>query len=123
MENDDDIDMLAASKSSPHPRRRKAARRSPRKAGPRISDTDRAIARSKGYVGAAIIVFILYWFFYLPGLIFNLMYLSEADRTATMAGKKPSGYGCLLVMFIVGALPLILFISIFFGGWLGSLFS
>jgi hypothetical protein len=81
------------------------------------SEMERAIARQKSYVGASVVTFVVYWLFYLPGLIVNLMYLNEANKTSDIAGEKPSGYGCLVFMLILGLLPLI------FTLWLLSLFG
>jgi hypothetical protein len=80
------------------------------------SEMERAIARQKSYVGASVVTFLVYWLFYLPGLIVNLMYLSDANKTSDLAGQKPSGYGCLVFMLILGLLPLM------FTLWLLSLF-
>lgn len=66
--------------------------------------------QEKSYVGSSVIVFLLYLLCYVPGLIFNIMWLSEADEWRKKNGSKPSGYGCLLIMFLVGILPLIFFI-------------
>ena len=69
-------------------------------------ETEKAIARQKSYVGAAILTFFLYWLLWLPGLIFNLMYISDARKTRQVAGQSPSGYGCLLVLFWVQILSI-----------------
>ncbi len=78
-------------------------------------DTERAIARQKSYITAAVITFVVYWFFYLPGLIVNLLYLTEARKTAKIAGRSPAGLGCLWAMLIIGLLPLLL-IALAIGG-------
>ena len=70
-------------------------------------ELQKAIAAQKSYIGPSIITFILYWLFYLPGLIVNLMYIGDANRTAKIAGQKPSGYGCLIALMIFGIFPLI----------------
>lgn len=70
-------------------------------------DMERAIARQKSYVGAAVITFLVYWLFYLPGLIVNVLYLADARKTARVAGSAPAGLGCLWIMLILGLLPLI----------------
>ena len=67
-----------------------------------LPELEKAIARQKSYIGPAIITFIVYWLFYLPGLIVNLLYLSDAKKTAKIAGQKPSGYGCLVVLLVIG---------------------
>ena len=52
-------------------------------------ETERAIAKEKSYVGPAIMAFLLYWFFYWPGLVANVLYLAGAWKTAKIAGKAP----------------------------------
>lgn len=78
-------------------------------------DLDRAIARQKSYIGPAVLTFFVYWLFYLPGLIVNLLYLSDANRTARIAEEQPSGYGCLVVLLILGLIPLAIGALLLFG--------
>ena len=78
-------------------------------------DMERAIARQKSYVTAAVITFVVYWFFYFPGLIVNLLYLADARKTAKVAGTAPAGLGCLWMMLILGLLPLILIVMLIAG--------
>ena len=70
-------------------------------------DLEKAIAAQKSYVGASIITFLLYCVLYFPGLIFNLMYINDANKTAKITGQKPSGYGCLVILFVLGLIPLV----------------
>lgn len=82
-------------------------------------DFEKAIARQKSYIGPAILVLFLYWLFFIPGLIANLLYLQDAKKTSKIAGEKPSGYGCLIALLIYSLLPfigLILLILVFTGG-------
>ena len=58
-------------------------------------DIERAMARSKSYVGQSVLVLVLYFVFYLPGLIFNWMFLKEAQRNEQIAGQSLPGTGCL----------------------------
>jgi hypothetical protein len=72
-----------------------------------MSDTnaiERATARLKSYTGAAVLVFILYWLFWIPGLIVNVMYYTEAKRTERLAGQSLPGVGCLTVMLWLNSL-------------------
>lgn len=78
----------------------------------------RALAAQKSYVGSAVVVFVLYWVCYLPGLIFNIMWLQEAAKTRRITGTAPGGMGCLQVMLLVGLLPFLVF-----GGMCGGLGS
>lgn len=75
-------------------------------------EMEKAIARQKSYIGPAVLTFFVYWLFYLPGLIVNLLYLNDANRTSRVAGQKPTGYGCLIVLFFLGILPLIFTVMI-----------
>jgi hypothetical protein len=87
------------------------------------SEMERALARTKSYTGAAIAVFVLYSLAYLPGLIFNLMYLREARRMEQIAGQELPGTGCLSSMVWAGVLvfiALVLFLMWFFGTILGG---
>lgn len=81
---------------------------------PHYSEIEIAMARQRSFVGAAFAVFVLYWICYLPGLIFNLMWLSEAGRVRRVAGSAPAGLGCLQAMLVIGFLPLIFFGFILF---------
>ena len=64
-----------------------------------------ALEYQKSYVGKAWIAFLLYWVgFYIIGLIFNIVWLSESSNTKKIAGKS-DGHGCLvtlLIVFLVG---------------------
>jgi len=75
-------------------------------------DMERAIARQKNYVGAAVLTFLLYLVFFLPGLLANLLYLSAARKAAKAAGRAPTGIGCLWIMLILGILPWVIVIML-----------
>jgi len=77
-----------------------------------LPEIEKAIARQKGYIGASVITFFVYWLFYLPGLIVNLLYLNDAKKTAKIAGQKPAGYGCLVALLVIGLFPLIAIILV-----------
>ncbi len=67
-----------------------------------------AMAMHKSYVGLSFLVFFLYFVFYLPGLILNFVYLSEAGRIREMTGIQPHGTGCLITLiWLFFWLPLI----------------
>jgi hypothetical protein len=55
-------------------------------------------ARSKSYVAAAMVTLILYWVFWLPGIIANLLWYSEAKQRERVAGQSLPGVGCLSIM-------------------------
>jgi len=70
-------------------------------ATPNASEMERAMARSKSYVSSAIITLIAYAVFWLPGVIFNIMYLNEARRNQKIAGQSLPGVGCLWILLII----------------------
>ena len=74
-----------------------------------INDLEKALARQKSYVGPAILTFFLYVFFFIPGLIANLLYFKDARAKARIAGKKPTGYYALVVLLCWAAFPFIAF--------------
>jgi hypothetical protein len=78
------------------------------------SELEIAVARQRSFVGAAMAVFVLYWFCYLPGLLFNIMWLSEAGRVRRVIGTPPAGTGCLQAMLLIGAIPLVFFGFVFY---------
>lgn len=63
-----------------------------------ITESERAAARMKSYTGSAVLVFILYWLFWLPGLIANYMFYNEAKRMERIAGQSLPGVGCLSLL-------------------------
>ncbi|MCB9205344.1 MAG: hypothetical protein H6603_10245 [Flavobacteriales bacterium] len=67
---------------------------------------EKSLARLKNFIGEAVLVLFLYLFFYLPGLIVNILYYMEARRIGRLAGHTPPGQGCLLVLLIWGVLTL-----------------
>ena len=75
-----------------------------------VSDMERATARLKSFTGPAVLVFFLYWLFYLPGLIVNIMYVNEAKRTEMIAGQKLPGTGCLSIMLWLNIIGIIILV-------------
>jgi len=78
-----------------------------------------ALHMNKSYVGKSFITLLLYYFgFYIGGLIANILFFSEADRTKKVTGQSPPGYGCLVFLIVTHIiLPLILvFLLILSGG-------
>jgi hypothetical protein len=65
------------------------------------NDMQRAIASNKSYVSSAVITFIAYMIFWIPGLIFNVMYINDARKSQQVAGHSLPGVGCLYVLLIV----------------------
>jgi hypothetical protein len=67
-----------------------------------------SISQPKDYNVTALIILLLYLLFYLPGLIANIIYWSQARQEAKRIGKNPDGMGCLTALLVVlGALPLL----------------
>lgn len=71
-----------------------------------------AMAQNKSYVTPAIITFVAYIFFWLPGLIFNIMYLQDARKNAQIAGESLPGTGCLWILLLANV-GVILFFVVF----------
>ena len=78
----------------------------------RESSIETTLAEQPSYVSSAIIAFFCYTLLYIPGLIMNIKYLREANKTAMLIGHKPKGYGCLISLLITALLALILYILI-----------
>lgn len=67
-----------------------------------------ALASQRSFVGPAFMTFFLYWLMWIPGLVMNCVYLSEAGRIRKMTGQSPSGMGCLqFLLWVYVILPLI----------------
>lgn len=77
------------------------------------SDLRKVSASMKSYIGASILVFVLYGFAWLPGFIANIIYWNEAKKMERMAGQHLSGTGCLGLMMICNILAIISLIMIF----------
>lgn len=79
-------------------------------------DVLRAVHSTKSFVGPAFLTLALYWFgFYVVGLIMNLVYLSEANRTKKIVGDSPPGRGCLLVLLWTHVGVVLLIAIVFWG--------
>ncbi len=79
----------------------------------------RATAQSKSFVSAAVITFILYIFFYIPGLIANWLYYQDAKRTERVAGRSLPGTGCLTFLLFSNVIWVVLicaFLAMAVGG-------
>jgi hypothetical protein len=83
-----------------------------------------AMAEQRSFTTSAVIVFFLYFLLWLPGLIFNIVYLREARANQKILGRAPGGMGCLWVLLVFGFLPVVaactVFGSAFMRGLLGS---
>jgi len=77
------------------------------------SDLERVSAQMKSYVGASILVFVLYGLAWLPGFIANIIYYKEAKKMERIAGQRLSGTGCLFLMLVCNFLAILSLIIIF----------
>jgi ferric-dicitrate binding protein FerR (iron transport regulator) len=72
-------------------------------------------AEPKSYVNASVVVLVLYFFFWLPGVIVNLIYLNEASEKEKESGQELPGVGGLRAMWLLfGFLPIALVVVYFF---------
>ena len=60
-----------------------------------------ALAAQKSFTGRAFLVWFLYWLFWIPGFVMNLVWMNEAGRIKKMTGHSPSGSGCLVFLFVM----------------------
>jgi hypothetical protein len=74
---------------------------------PSLADQEKAAARLKSYTHAAVIVLVLYFLFYAPGLIANIWYLVEAKHDERLAGRSLPGVWILVGELIGGLLVLV----------------
>jgi hypothetical protein len=61
----------------------------------------RAFARTQSFTSKAVAVLVLYWVFWLPGLIANIVFYREARRMERLADASLPGTGCLAVMLML----------------------
>lgn len=80
---------------------------------PGPSDALVAAAQMKDFTSSAILTFFLYLLLFVPGLIFNIMYLREAERIRKLAGRAPTGMGCLQILFVVNLSILMIVFIVF----------
>lgn len=72
----------------------------------RDSDLEVALARSKSFTGKAVLAFLLYLLFWLPGFIANVMFCREAQAAERLAGQRLPGTGCLTFLLCLNLIPL-----------------
>ncbi|MCB2153493.1 hypothetical protein KQI84_01290 [bacterium] len=89
------------------------------------SRIERVVAAQKSYLGPAATSLFLYALCFLPGLLFNLVWLREARRAEDIAGRQPAGMGCLYLalMFGTGGWVVILIVALTLGLSRPDLFS
>lgn len=90
--------------------------------GPGI-DPQVAQARMQSYTSKAVIALVLYFVLWIPGLIANILFYSEAKRMERIAGNSLPGAGCLfwqLVIVGAGFAVMFLFIVVILGAAAGA---
>ncbi|MFT4039001.1 MAG: hypothetical protein QM692_12525, partial [Thermomicrobiales bacterium] len=70
------------------------------------------LAPIPSYRWQAVIVFALYWFFFFPGLIANIIYWNKAKNVQAATGIAPRGKGCLTFMLVCALLFLLLSLGV-----------
>ncbi len=68
--------------------------------------------RNTSFTGKAAVAYLLYWVGYIPGLIFNIMFLNEANNIKKETGRTPEGMGCLWATLIGSLSPAVGFLGI-----------
>lgn len=63
---------------------------------------------TRDYTNTAILVLILYWLMWLPGLIVNIITLNEANQVERETGIRPEGKGCLVGLLWFNVIPALL---------------
>lgn len=66
----------------------------------------------RDYTTMSLIILVLYWIFWLPGLIVNIIMLNEARNEQSSTGIRPNGMGCLWALLLFNVVPLLLFCAI-----------
>lgn len=61
----------------------------------------RMVDNTKSFTTPAIITLVLYFVFWIPGFIANIVYYNEANSIQKRTGREPEGKGCLLALLIV----------------------
>jgi hypothetical protein len=81
-----------------------------------------AVAASKSYYAEAFITLVLYWLFWLPGIIANVIFIADARTKSQIAGRSLPGLGCLwILLFFNLVIPAIVCGLLVITGGLGIL--
>ncbi len=73
-------------------------------------------AAQKNYTTNAVWTALLYFVFWVPGLLVNCFYLYDAYQTKQVIGRTPQGTSCLWTALILFAgLPLLATLTVVFG--------
>lgn len=82
---------------------------------PKASAIEMHQAQSKDFTNASIVVLVLYFVLWFPGLIANAIYYNEAKRVAYLTGERPHGMDTLrweLIIFAWTPLTLLLIFAV-----------
>ena len=72
-------------------------------------------AAQKNYTTNAVWGLLLYFFFWVPGLLVNCYYLYDAYQTKQVIGRNPQGIGCLWTTLILfNGIPLLIVLIVAF---------
>ncbi len=74
---------------------------------------ERNMAKMKSYEIAFVLTGLLYYLFWIPGFIVNIVMMNEGRRMEKMAGQALPGVGFLVIMFWLNIIGLIL--AVLFG--------
>ena len=66
----------------------------------------------RSFTGPAVITLVLYFIFWIPGLIANILFYKEAKEIKRVTGHAPQGMGCLSIMFWASIVPLIVVVIV-----------
>ena len=56
----------------------------------------------ENYTRYAVLALVLYFALWVPGFLFNTVYLARALGERRETGKSPEGFGCLIALIIAG---------------------
>ncbi len=72
-------------------------------------------AAQKNYTTNAVWGLLLYFFFWVPGLLVNCYYLYDAYQTRRVIGRNPQGMGCLwTTLLLFNGIPLLIVLTVVF---------
>lgn len=75
------------------------------------------VASEESFTSKAIWTLVLYFVLYIPGLIANFLFWSEARQVEARTGRAPAGAGCLTAMLVVQGIAVALFcVAVALGG-------
>ena len=72
-------------------------------------------AQPPSFTSKAVVTLLVYFIFWLPGLIVNILFLNEAKREERCWNQSLSGVGCLSIMLWVQIVVFALFVFVGLG--------